>query len=35
MTRKCKSYKTCSKVLKLEALRLMDESQRPVSELAM
>ena len=35
MTRKRKPYKTYTKEFKLEALRLMDESGRPASEIAM
>ena len=35
MTRKRKPYKTYTKEFKLEALRLMDESGRPTSEVAM
>jgi transposase len=35
MTTKRKPYKTYTKEFKLEALRLMDESDRPVSEIAM
>ena len=35
MTRKRKPYKTYSKAFKLEALRLMEESDRPTSEVAM
>ena len=35
MTRKRKPYKTYTKEFKLEALRLMDESERPTSEVAM
>ena len=35
MTRKRKPYKTYSKEFKLEALRLMEESERPASEIAM
>ncbi len=35
MTRKRKPYKTYSKEFKLEALRLMAESERPASEIAM
>lgn len=35
MTRKRKPYNTYTKEFKLEALRLMDESERPSSEIAM
>lgn len=35
MTRKRKPYKTYSREFKLEALRLMEESDRPASEIAM
>lgn len=35
MTRKRKPYNTYTKEFKLEALRLMDESDRPASEIAM
>jgi len=35
MTRKRKAYKTYTKEFKLEAVRMMDESDRPTSELAM
>lgn len=35
MTRKRKPYKTYSREFKLEALRLMEESERPASEIAM
>ena len=35
MTRKRKPYKTYSKEFKLEALRLVGESERPTSEIAM
>ena len=35
MTRKRKSYKTYTKEFKLEALRLMQQSGRPASEIAM
>jgi transposase len=35
MTRKRKPYKTYTKELKLEALRLMEESDRPASEITM
>ena len=35
MTRKRKPYKTYTKEFKLEALRLMEESERPTSEIAM
>ena len=35
MTRKRKPYKTYTKEFKLEALRLMDQSKRPASEIAM
>ena len=35
MTRKRKPYQTFTKEFKLEALRLMDESDRPASEIAM
>ena len=35
MARKRKPYKTYTKEFKLEALRLMEESDRPTSELAM
>ncbi len=35
MTRKRKPYKTYPKEFKLEALRLMEESDRPASEIAM
>ncbi len=35
MTTKRKPYKTYTKEFKLEALRLMDESDRPASEIAM
>ena len=34
MTRKRKPYKTFTKEFKLEAIRLMDESDRPSSEIA-
>jgi transposase len=34
MTSKRKSYKTYTKEFKLEALRMMDESDRPSSEIA-
>jgi transposase len=35
MTRNRKPYKTYTKEFKLEALRLMEESDRPASEIAM
>lgn len=35
MSTQRKSYKTYPKAFKLEALRLMEESQRPASEIAM
>ena len=35
MTRKRKPYKTYTKEFKLEALRLMEQSERPASEIAM
>ncbi len=35
MTRKRKPYKTYPKEFKLEALRMMEESDRPASEIAM
>ncbi len=35
MTRKRKPYKTYTKEFKLEALRLMEQSDRPASEIAM
>ena len=35
MTRKRKPYKTYTKEFKLEALRLMEQSDRPTSEIAM
>ena len=35
MTRKRKPYQTFTKEFKLEALRLMEESDRPTSEVAM
>jgi len=35
MTAKRKPYNTYTKEFKLEALRMMDESDRPVSEIAM
>ena len=35
MTSKRKPYKTYTKEFKLEALRLMEESERPASEIAM
>jgi len=35
MTNKRKPYKTFTKEFKLEALRMMDESDRPASEIAM
>ena len=35
MTSKRKPYKTYTKEFKLEALRLMEESERPTSEIAM
>ena len=35
MTTKRKPYNTYTKEFKLEALRLMDESERPASEIAM
>jgi transposase len=35
MTRKRKLYKTYTKEFKLEALRLMEQSDRPASEIAM
>ena len=35
MTRKRKPYKTCTMEFKLEALRLMVQSERPASEIAM
>ena len=35
MTRKRKPYKTYTREFKLEAVRLMEESDRPVSEIAM
>jgi len=35
MNRKCKPYKTYTKEFKLEALRLMEQSERPASEIAM
>ncbi len=35
MTAKRKPYNTYTKEFKLEALRLMDESDRPASEIAM
>ena len=35
MTSKRKPYKTYSKEFKLEALRLMEQSERPASEIAM
>jgi transposase len=35
MTRKRKPYKTYTKEFKLEALRLMEQSERPASEVAM
>jgi transposase len=35
MTRKRKPYKTYTKEFKLEALRLMQQSGRPASEIAM
>ena len=35
MTRKRKPYNTYPKEFKLEALRLMEESERPASEIAM
>ena len=35
MTRKRKAYKTYTKEFKLEALRLMEQSDRPASEIAM
>jgi transposase len=34
MTKKRKPYKTCSKEFKLEAIRLMEQSERPASEIA-
>ncbi len=34
MTRKRKPYKTFTKEFKLEAIRMMDESDRPSSEIA-
>ncbi|WP_430539212.1 transposase, partial [Marinicella marina] len=34
MTRKRKPYKTFTKEFKLEAIRMMDESERPSSEIA-
>jgi len=35
MIRKSKPYKTYTKEFKLEALRLMEQSERPASEIAM
>ena len=35
MSNKRKPYKTYSKEFKLEALRLMEQSERPASEIAM
>ena len=35
MTKKRKPYKTYTKAFKLEAIRLMDTSDRPTSEIAM
>ena len=35
MTRKRKPYNTYTKEFKLEAIRLMNESERPASEIAM